>query len=344
MLLPMSMPRAPRLQPASSVSRHSPLFYPESVGRRATRHSSCILHLLIVCAIFLSVEFLSPRPAFSLDPSLDVSQYAHTTWKVRDGFVKGVLTSLAQTPDGYVWVGTESGLYRFDGVRALLWQPPAGQQLPGEIVSNLLTAQDGTLWIGTANGLARWKDGTLTQVPEMAHQIVTSLLQARDGTVWITAYAGSPTGKLCDIRSGVVHCETLAAVMKALYEDSKGAIWVGLQNGVWLWKPGHPEFFSFPDEPIGIISLAEDEQGHLLVGTHAGIQQLVSGRFEPYPSSGSAFRWQVTRMFRDRGLAHASMVSCTFPSRGERTFSLTSMASQAITSGAFLRIERAASG
>ena len=56
--------------------------------------------------------------AFALNPALDVSQYAHTSWKIRDGFPKGMITSIAQTPDGYLWLGTEFGLFRFDGVRS----------------------------------------------------------------------------------------------------------------------------------------------------------------------------------------------------------------------------------
>ena len=55
--------------------------------------------------------------AFALDPSLDVSQYAHTAWKIREGFTKGMIYGMAQTPDGYLWLGTEFGLLRFDGVR-----------------------------------------------------------------------------------------------------------------------------------------------------------------------------------------------------------------------------------
>jgi hypothetical protein len=55
--------------------------------------------------------------AFALNPSLDISQYAHTSWKIRDGFTRGIITSMAQTPDGYLWLGTEFGLLRFDGVR-----------------------------------------------------------------------------------------------------------------------------------------------------------------------------------------------------------------------------------
>ena len=70
------------------------------------------------------LTFLGCPCAFALNPSLDISQYAHTAWTVRDGFFKGVINSIAQTPDGYLWLGTEFGLLRFDGVRAVPWQPP----------------------------------------------------------------------------------------------------------------------------------------------------------------------------------------------------------------------------
>src|SRR5271157_3806617 len=78
--------------------------------------------------------------ACALDPTLDISQYAHTSWKLRDGFTKGTIGSIAQTPDGYLWLGTEFGLVRFDGVRAVPWQPPAGQQLPSNYIRGLLVA------------------------------------------------------------------------------------------------------------------------------------------------------------------------------------------------------------
>src|SRR5712664_194179 len=91
--------------------------------------------------------------AFALNPALDVSQYAHTAWKIRDGFAKGTITSIAQTPDGYLWLGTEFGLLRFDGVRSVPWQPPSDQLLPSNDISSLLAARDGTLWIGTGRGL-----------------------------------------------------------------------------------------------------------------------------------------------------------------------------------------------
>src|ERR1700758_1115597 len=106
--------------------------------------------------------------AFPLDPNLDISQYAHTAWKIRDGFAKGAIFSIAQTPDGYLWLGTELGLRRFDGVHAVPWQPPGGEKLPDNFISGLLVARDGTLWIGTLKGLASYKYGKFKRFQEVA--------------------------------------------------------------------------------------------------------------------------------------------------------------------------------
>src|SRR5262249_7780283 len=142
--------------------------------------------------------------ALALNPALDISQYAHTAWKIRDGFTKGAIRGIAQTPDGYLWLGTEFGLVRFDGVRPVPWQPPPNQYLPDNFIWSLLAARDGTLWIGTAKGLASWKDGKLTQYPELAGQYIFKLLEDRGGTVWV-AGVGFP-GRLCAIRNGSVEC------------------------------------------------------------------------------------------------------------------------------------------
>src|SRR3984893_335474 len=117
--------------------------------------------------IALGVSFLFGPYAFALDPSLDISQYAHTPWKAGEGLSKGIVFSIAQTPDGYLWLGTEFGLVRFDGVRSVSWQPPEGKHLPSTLIRGLLAARDGRLWIGTDKGLASWKDGKLTHYPEL---------------------------------------------------------------------------------------------------------------------------------------------------------------------------------
>ena len=82
------------------------------------------LALLAMAAVSL---LFASAPLLALDPSLAVSQYAHTAWTVRDGFSLGAVFAMAQTPDGYLWLGTEFGLFRFDGVRFVRWQPPAGR-------------------------------------------------------------------------------------------------------------------------------------------------------------------------------------------------------------------------
>jgi len=160
---------------------------------------------------------------------------------------KGSIYSIAQTPDGYLWLGTEFGLLCFDGVRAVPWQPPPDQHLPSNQIWSLLAARDGTLWIGTTKGLASWKDGKLTQYAELAGQVISKLLEDREGAVWAGGL-GTPTGRLCAIQRGSVECSggdgDLGHGVFGLYEDSKGNLWVGVNEGLWRWKPSPPKTLS----------------------------------------------------------------------------------------------------
>jgi ligand-binding sensor domain-containing protein len=155
---------------------------------------------LFVPGLLLAWVLLVPHSdALALNPSLEVSQYAHKSWTVRDGYSLGTVFAMAQTPDGYLWLGSQFGLFRFDGVSFTQWQPPAGQQLPDKPYS-LLATRDGTLWIGTFAGLVSWYGTELKQYPEVGKLFVTSLLVVRVGTVWAGILGGSPgtpTGRLC---------------------------------------------------------------------------------------------------------------------------------------------------
>src|SRR5580692_6563463 len=136
--------------------------------------------------------------AFALNPALDVSQYAHTAWRNRDGFARSEIDGIAQTADGYLWLATQFGILRFDGVRTAPWQPPPGQRLASDIVRTLLAARDGALWIGTANGLASWKNGKLRAYPDLASFRITSLVEDHAGAIWAGAYQAND-GKICEI-------------------------------------------------------------------------------------------------------------------------------------------------
>jgi ligand-binding sensor domain-containing protein len=251
---------------------------------RAHRHRRAVVALGILLACC--------RWARGLDPSLDINQYAHTAWKIREGFSKGRVTSFAQTPDGYLWLGTEFGLLRFDGVRNAPWDPPVGEHLPSSYIRSLLAAHDGRLWIGTYKGLASWKDGKLTEYRELARQTVDVLLEDREGTVWAGGYAGS-VGRLCAIESGIAQCygddSRLGLWVSSLYEDSRGNLWAGAQTGLWRWKPGSPRLYPMPYPVIGTSSqtVNESDDGALLIATEGGIRKLVDGKAEAYSLPGT---------------------------------------------------------
>jgi signal transduction histidine kinase/ligand-binding sensor domain-containing protein len=258
--------------------------------------------------------------ALALNRALDVSQYAHTSWKVRDGFVKGTVFSIAQTPDGYLWLGTEFGLVRFDGVSRVVWVPPPGQHLPSSVIFSLLAAHDGTLWIGTSKGLVSWKDGKLMQYPELAGQSIRAqMIEDHEGTVWAGGLAFPPPGKLCAIRKDSVHCfgqdGSLDSGVRGLFEDHDNNLWVALQDGLWRWKPGPRQFYPAQGPGNGIQGLAESDDGALLFGPRDGISRLTGGKIESYPLPKNVPQFTVTRMLRgrdgnlwigtlDRGLVH----------------------------------------
>src|SRR5262249_27116383 len=155
------------------------------------------------------------------DPSLDISQYAHTAWRVRDGFAKSQITSIAQSPDGYLWMATQSGLLHFDGVRAVPWQPSGNEQLPSNVIRDLLAARDGTLWISTLKGVASWKDGKLTNHGEVAGAIIGAFFEDRAQTIWFGTFEAAKS-RLCAIRNENIECYgagTFGFFVNPLYQD-----------------------------------------------------------------------------------------------------------------------------
>ena len=240
----------------------------------------------------LSLELAWCACAEALNPSLDISQYGHTAWTIRGGFTTGTAFAMAQTPDGYLWLASEFGLFRSDGVRFLPWHPPAGQQLP-ESPYALLVTRDGTLWIGTFAGLASWNNGKLTQYPEVGAGFITSLLEDRKGTVWAGTMGGSPgttTGQLCAIQNGSTKCYghdgAFGSFVWSLGEDSSGALWAGAESGLWHWKPGPPKRDAVPG--VRLADLTQSGDGRLIVGIRGGgLRQVVGDKLEACPIRSS---------------------------------------------------------
>ena len=239
----------------------------------------------------------------ALDASLDVSQYAHTAWNIQDGSLKGGVRSIAQTPDGYLWLGTEFGLLRFDGVRFVPWNPPPGQRLPSSNIRSLVAARDGTLWIGTLEGLANWKDGKLNTYAELAEQNVLTLLEDREGTVWAGTFQ-VPKGRLCAIQRGNVQCYgsdgSLGQWVWSLYEDGQGRIWAGAETGLWRWKPGPPKRYPMPHAIETSQALVEGDNRAGLLAVGEGLWQFMDEKIREYQIATPPGRLTPVNMFRDR--------------------------------------------
>ena len=258
------------------------------------------LALITISALNL---LLRPSPVLALEPSLEISQYAHTSWTVQDGFSLGNIYAMAQTHDGYLWLGTESGLVRFDGVRRVAWQPPAGQELPDKGAYSLLVTRDGTLWIGTFSGLASWDGARLTRYPELDGNFVTSMLEDRQGTVWagvLGSKSDTPTGQLCAMRSGHAQCflneGAFGSFVWGLSEDGSGTLWAGAESGLWQWKPGTATRYPMPK--MRISDLAKGDDGRLLISVNsAGLQQFNGDKVESYPLRAAT---DPKKVLRDR--------------------------------------------
>src|SRR6476646_1501086 len=244
------------------------------------RYAHSIVHLAVMLGYCTG--------AFALDHSLDINQYAHFAWRVRDGFAKGFIYAIAQTPDGYLWLGTEFGLLRFDGVRAVAWTPPNGQ-LPSNNIATLLVAHDGTFWIGTTKGLASWKDGKLTSYSELNGSRISALLEDRTGTVWVATDEPRIFGE----NVGPIDA------------DSEGKFWVGLEIGSGKWKSGRPESFEMPATDYGLPSLGEHEKSALLTSSDRRVPGPVNWQGSKAPQILRDRDGGVWVGTPDRGLIHS---------------------------------------
>jgi len=230
---------------------------------------------------------------FALDPTLDISQYAHTTWKIRDGFVKGEIPSIAQTPDGYLWLGTEFGLLRFDGVKTVPWQPPPNQHLATDVIRNLLATRDGTLWIGTTSqGLLHVHHGRVDALvqPEglSSNSIGQGLFEDREGNIWVSTTEGLDRFRDFAVTTMGVNQGLLQAVVGSVLADRDGSVWLSTINGLNRWNNGQ---ITVPNtgnaKKDGKLngqdphSLFQDSRGRIWISTLGGVGYLENDRFVP---------------------------------------------------------------
>ena len=98
-------------------------------------------------------SFVAPLAAAEVKPGARAEQpYRARRWTTEDGLPQNRITCLQQTRDGYLWIGTWSGLARFDGARFTVFDKFNATELVNDAINALAEDTDGTLWIGTADG------------------------------------------------------------------------------------------------------------------------------------------------------------------------------------------------
>src|ERR1700728_4325621 len=120
--------------------------------------------------------------AFALDPQKSITQFVHTAWTEKDGAPTDI-TFITQTKDGYLWLGTSTGLFSFDGIRFARFEPRAGEDLPVMRIRRLLATRNGGLWIVFVSGsVSRLLNGHVTSYSEREGLPATvELMECKDG-------------------------------------------------------------------------------------------------------------------------------------------------------------------
>jgi PAS domain S-box-containing protein len=273
--------------------------------------------LLLFC---FALSFFTIIPVEALDTSRQISQYGHTAWRIEDGVFAGTPNVIAQTTDGYLWIGTQAGLMRFDGVRFVSWRPPEGNELPSSRINSLLGGRDGSLWIGTSAGLARWRNGNLTNYKDVTGSIM-AILEDRADTIWIArANLSDTNGPLCKVTDTAVRCYGSGYGLAlpyavALASDTLGNVWLAGGAMVSRWQTTSADTYVSaglnPAETFnGVLALAGRPDGSIWVGLvqagkGGGLQQLAYGKWRPFITpefDGSMLKVTVLLLDRDRSL------------------------------------------
>jgi signal transduction histidine kinase/ligand-binding sensor domain-containing protein len=236
-------------------------------------------------------------PVFALSVDKQISQYAHAAWRIQDGIFSGSPLAITQTTDGYIWVGTQSGILRFDGVRFVPWTPPGGEALRSAEIMSLLGAADGSLWIATlSDGLWHWANGKLTGYLLSVRSRVTGIVEDGKESVWITRSAhDDDVGGICEASQGQFRCygESNGIPHECctdLAKDGAGNLWIGSNTALIKWRPRSSETYiwkilgAVANQTATFLAPLQDDStwvGVDVPGRRRGLQHFQDGSWTP---------------------------------------------------------------
>ena len=240
----------------------------------------------------------------ALNPALQPTQYVLDNWQIPDGLPQSSAQALARTPDGYLWIGTQEGLARFDGVRFSVFDSGNESAIPNKNITALHTDGSGRLWIGTRAGLAILDRGRFQAGPQgagLAHAFIRAIAESRDGRVWVGSEAGiteiaGDHPRTFDVSNGLMD-----ARVRALEPARDGTLWVGTMSGLQRFDGTHFQTVSLRDaqsaEPV--MSLHEDSDGTLWVGSGSGALYRLRGKNVEVIAEAGRFGSTIRAVMRD---------------------------------------------
>jgi ligand-binding sensor domain-containing protein/signal transduction histidine kinase len=198
----------------------------------------------------LAVVLLA-APLLAAEPDTMLHRYALTSWSEADGRPLGSVYALAQDRDGYLWIGADAGLVRFDGSRFSAWDAISDAALPQAPVLSLHVSRDGTLWVGFGDGagIRRIRGGQVLP-PEGGETLTTVRYLAEDpgGTIWAMS-----DFQLFARRNDAWQRVTLPSTGRANrvhqpFVDSAGDLWIATRWGMFRQRRGTSTFESLSDD------------------------------------------------------------------------------------------------
>ena len=215
------------------------------------------------------VVCLAPSRGLALDPEKTIFQYNCRTWTRQHGLPAGGVKAIAQSADGYLWLGTSAGLVSFDGME---FKPRDLNNLQSQIVTSLSSSSAGGLWLGMEHGSFAYCDGENITFQGNTNRgginlDVNCLLETRDGALWLGAETGLARLSKEHLFQSMGDYHTTV-----LMQDGKGRLWIGTAHrGLFWWENG--VLTRFPcHEADGqeIRALAVDTNGWIWIGTDWG--------------------------------------------------------------------------
>ena len=276
-------------------------------------------------------------PVGAIDPNRLISQYMHERWGIERGFTGGSVSSISQTADGYLWIGTEKGLMRFDGLTFRLFQQGVSASLPLGPVQGLTADDSGNLWIVLQNTrILRYHDGKFEPGRDEAEAGITAAGKQPDGNVLLSSLAlgtlsyragkyevldassetgnsvagtTSPTNDELSSRlswaTGVTphrFAEPNSPVI-SMAETDDGKVWLGTRDkGLFYLKDGKISSVSKPSDPKKINCLLALKNGQLWIGTDEGLLRWNGSDLNRVSESAALQHAQILSMNLDRDL------------------------------------------